>query len=150
MSANKLLECKDKQDYTNYLAEILKIEKYLENVYLKNICLTDLEKNRVHQLIAELKNIIELVQLLPKADLSFRKLNFTKIKLCINKINDYLAEPLSAFPDVNLWLLSNKEPIGICTIKSNDVIWSVNNLERGSICNQLIYTEIKVNLLFEN
>ncbi len=63
----------------------------------------------------------------------------------IEKINHYLNEPmLGFFPDIHLWLYNENMPIGICNIRSCDVLWSNDELQRGSICNQFIYLDIKV------
>ncbi|CAF0876645.1 unnamed protein product [Brachionus calyciflorus] len=129
-----------------YLIEILKIRKYFSQVFMKSQLLTDLERKRSEQLIHELNEIIKLVQSLQsenKADSTFRKFNYNRIMQSIRKIDNYFAEPLSLFPDVNLWLLSCNEPIGICTIKSNDIIWSKQKYHKGVICNRMIYTDIK-------
>lgn len=66
------------------------------------------------------------------------------IKNAILKIEQYNREPLSYFPDVSLWLLRNNQKVGVCTIKANDVIWSENHDEKGSICAKMIYTDVKV------
>lgn len=139
-----MLESNDNNIYDYYLKEILKIQKYIKSIYLSNNSITDLEKNRASQLLYELSAIVEVVQSLPDTDFSFKKLRFTQIKDSIDRLNHYLTEPFSFFPDVNIWLISDKEPIGICTIHSNDIVWSKNESEKGCICNELIYTDIKV------
>lgn len=145
--ASEILDTKsDNYDFKDFLTEILRIRKYIESVFLKNSFLTQLEHKRADHLIIELNDLIKLTQSFhtdQKSDSTFRKFDFNRIIESISRINTYLIEPLNIFPDINLWLLSNNEPIGICTIKSNDIIWSKNVYERGIICNQLIYTDIK-------
>jgi hypothetical protein len=64
----------------------------------------------------------------------------------IDRIKIYLNDALSTFPSIQLWLLCDKEPVGVCTIKSSDVVWSKNERECGYICNKFVYTDIKVKL----
>lgn len=146
-----------KENYDAYLSEIYKIKRYLEHKFdginsadvkfLENEWLSNLEINRDKQIIKQLENIANIVKSMCKTELSFKKHKFIDIKRSIDKINEYLAEPLSVFPDVSIWFLCNKEPVGICTIKSHDLIWSKHDFRRGSICNQMVYTDIKVFLL---
>lgn len=134
------------ENFKKYRSEILRIIKYIQQVFLKNEFTTDLDEKKAKRLITSLEDTIRLIKSLPadnKSDSSFRKFDFNRIIESIARLNKYLNEPLSLFPDVNLWLLSNNEPIGICTIKSSDIIWSDESFERGVICNQMTYTDIK-------
>ena len=130
--------------YEHYMKEILKIQTYLKSIYLTKHAITELDKNRARQLICELTTILEVVDSLPKTEANFRKLRYNQIRDCIDRLRHYLVEPFSFFPDVNLWLLADGIPIGVTTIHSNDIIWATNDLEKGSICNNLVYTDIKV------
>ena len=40
-------------------------------------------------------------------------------------------------------MIYNESPVGVCTIKSQDIIWSDEEECRGSICAKMIYTDIK-------
>lgn len=133
--------------YEHYMKEILKIQTYLKSIYLTKHAITELDKNRARQLICELTTILEVVDSLPKTEANFRKLRYNQIRDCIDRLRHYLVEPFSFFPDVNLWLLADGIPIGVTTIHSNDIIWATNDLEKGSICNNLVYTDIKVCLI---
>lgn len=130
--------------YEHYMKEILKIQTYLKSIYLTKHAITELDKNRARQLICELTTILEVVDSLPKTEANFRKLRYNQIRDCIDRLRHYLVEPFSFFPDVNLWLLADGIPIGVTTIHSNDIIWATNDLEKGVICNNLVYTDIKV------
>lgn len=134
------------ENFKKYRSEILRIIKYIQQVFLKNEFTTELDEKKAKRLVSNLDDTIRLIKSLPtdkKSDSSFRKFDFNRIIESIARVNKYLNEPLSLFPDVNLWLLSNNEPIGICTIKPSDIIWSEKSIERGVICNQMTYTDIK-------
>ena len=132
------------RELKNCLYEIIRIKKYIKMVFLKNEFLTELNKKRVKHFQTELRKICDFVQSLSKFDTNFRKLRFMQIKDCLEEITNYLMEPFSYFPDLNLFLISNEEPIGLCKIKPYDVIWSSNHREIGALCNKLIYTNVKV------
>lgn len=144
----RLLEESDpKSIYEHYSREIIKIQTYIKAIYLTQPAITDLEKNRARQLSHELAAIIEVVEMLPHTDANFRKLRYNQIRDCIDRIHQYLTEPFSFFPDVNLYLLGDGgQPIGVCTLLSNDIVWAKTDLERGCICNQLVYSGVKVNI----
>jgi hypothetical protein len=121
---------------------------YLKRVFLKNEFLTELNKHRIKHFQIELRKIHDFVQSLSKFDKNFRKLRFMQIKDSLEEINNFLGEPFSYFPDLNIFMISDQEPIGLCKIKSHDVIWSNNHREIGSICNKMIYTNIKVRIFW--
>lgn len=117
----------------------------MKKFYLSQAFITELETNRGKQLVYELELIKNDIDALSKSDATFRKLRFTKIRDSVERLRLYVAEPFSFFPDVNLFLLSDGLPVGVCTIRSNDVIWSSRgHMERGCICNHLVYTDVKV------
>jgi hypothetical protein len=122
----------------------LKIKKYIKSLHTTNKTTSELEQNRYKRVLYELSSIADVIGSLPDTDLNFRKLRFNQIKDSIHRMNQFLAEPFSFFPDVNLWLLMDKEPVGVTTVRTNDIIWSKNEYEKGFICNKLIYTDIKV------
>ena len=149
--AASIEKCKDileVGELKSCLYEIIRIKKYLKTVFLKNEFLTELNKQRIKHFQAELRKICDFVQSLSKFDENFRKLRFMQIKDSLEEIASFLGEPFSYFPDLNLFLISNQEPIGLCKIKSHDVIWSINPREIGNLCNRMIYTNIKV-VLFD-
>ena len=131
-----------------YYKEASNIKTYLQIDYSRAIRtspvpLTDLERNRVKQLTEELNVLLGLIKSYSRFDSDFKKMKFTQMKDSIEKINAYINEPLSLIPDVTLWLLADDRAIGVCTIKASDIIWSPKERKKGSICNQLIYTDIK-------
>ena len=128
----------------NCLREIIRIKLYLKKIFLKNEFLTELNKQRIKHFQVELRKLYDLVQSLAKFDKNFRKLRFMQIKDSLEEIANFLGEPFSYFPDLNIFLISDQEPIGLCKIKPHDVIWSSNHREIGSLCNKMIYTNIKV------
>jgi hypothetical protein len=140
-----IMDKPEKKDLEQYLGELVTIQKYFQDIFLNNQLITDLSRNRVKQISQELMNIIDLIQSLNNLfDVNFKRIKLIMLMDSIDKIKIYLTDPLSFFPSVNLWLLCDKEPIGVCTIKSTDIVWSKNKRERGYICNKLIYTDIKV------
>ena len=108
--------------------------------------------NRSNQIKALFGNILQLLELYFKLIVKFKNSTSNEnfrfyidliIKNCIAKIKRYLEEPLSYFPDASLWLLFNDQPIGVCTIKSEDIIWSPDPNKRGIISTRMIYTDVK-------
>lgn len=153
--SNKIeINHKDKNNkYKNihglYSGEISKIKNYIEKNYLLSNSITDLHKKRASQFLAALDNSVESLSNSDPDD--FKKMILKRIKDSLDLINQYLTEPFSLFPDVNIWLISdnnNKEPIGVCTIHSSDILWSKDDKEKGCICNKHIYTDIKVMFYF--
>lgn len=129
------------------------VRLYLKNVYLANQYITDYDRARVKQINLEYSIIGDLLNLMLKLCVKFKgsysndAFKFyidSIIRNCIVKIRQYAEEPLSFFPDVSLWLLFNNKPVGICNIRSSDVIWSEVQSERGEICGQMVYMDVKV------
>lgn len=124
--------------------ELRTIEKDIYDIcdVIMDKTLGELARARYFKIVIELAKIYNLFKL------NMASLNF--LIESIEQIDNSLTEPLSIFPDLNLFLLSGNEPIGQCTVKSTDIIWSNDPLKKGSICNQLIYTDIKVFTNYEN
>ena len=59
-------------------------------------------------------------------------------------ISMFSNEPLSIFPDMNLWLFNGDQAVGLSAIKAHNIIWSNLEDERGFLCAKVIYTDIKV------
>ena len=134
----------DKKDLKQYLKELLGIKNYLKNIYVSSDLISDLQRARVLQINCEIDKVINLIQSLKNLfDVNFKRYQLRLMLDSINKMEVYLTEPLSFFPNVSLWLLSDKEPIGICTVETSDIIWSKYDKERGLICNKMVYTDIK-------
>ena len=115
-----------------------------------SLLLTELERIRLYQINMELKQTIDSIILLSQNFGKILKYKiFYEISNCINKIKIYLNQPFSQLPDLNLWLLCNKKPIGVCSIRSSDVAWSgYDKREMGFLCNKMFYTNLKVYKIF--
>ena len=110
-------------------------------------------ENARHELIKDtFKNIYDLVELFANLCIKFNNSesnkNFEKriddiVVDCIARLKNYLEEPFCYFPDASLWLLFNDKPVGVCTFKSEDIIWSSDENERGIISAKKVYTDIK-------
>jgi hypothetical protein len=132
----------------NYISDVLKIKRYLVNEYQKTNLLTELEFNRIKQIINELKNLVGFAKMMTNPLANLRRIGMIQIRDTIEKIRHFSKNPVSFFPDINIWLMCNQQAIGICTIKSQDVIWSNNELKRGVICNKLIYIDFMVGVFY--
>jgi hypothetical protein len=136
------------------------LETHLDGILIKDDnCrnedkfLTDFNKYRIYQLKQEFNYIKEAIDLLNKlynkfgkspGNEKFKFLMNLIIKNCFVKIKYFSKEPLCYFPDFHLWLIEDDvKPIGICTMKSSDIIWSENENERGLYSNRMIYTDVK-------
>ncbi len=40
-------------------------------------------------------------------------------------------------------MLCNNQPVGVCIVKSGDVIWSEDELKMGCICAKMVYMDVK-------
>jgi hypothetical protein len=114
--------------------------------------ITNFEEFRAKQINALFQNIVDLFNVYFKLVLKFKNSSSSEnfrfyidliVRNCIAKIKRYSEEPLSYFPDASLWLLFNNRPVGVCTIKSEDIIWSPHEDKRGIISNQMVYTDVK-------
>lgn len=105
-----------------------------------------MEKNRVDQVFDEITSIMGILTRNRLLDDAYKKIFLIQISDCLSRIKENLVEPFNYFPDINLWLVHNRQHVGVCTIKSCDVIWSKSVIEKGDICNQIIYTNIKVSI----
>lgn len=142
--------CDDSKLHEHLLKCILTMQKYMNEYFLPDKNITALEKKRAEQLNNELRKIRDVVSLLPKTDPSFRRIRFNQIRDSIGQIKNCVNEPFSFFPDVTLWLLNDKQPVGICTIRSNDIFWCKREYDRGCISNSLVYTDLKVSPDFQS
>ena len=124
------------------------VEVFLE----KNKKVNTFEKARHKLIIDTFKNIYELVELFanlcikfynPESNKNFEKRIDDIIVDCLARLKNYLEEPFCYFPDASLWLLFNDKPVGVCTFKSEDIIWSSEENKRGIISAKKVYTDIK-------
>ena len=132
------------------------IEDYLKLRFLKNTPFkTKFDKFRVNQIINQLSIIVELLKLMldlsekfscSKSNESFKFYIDLIVKNSIKHIRKYNEDPFQLFPNINLLLLLNQMPVGVCSLKAQDLIWSENNREIGTQCAKIIYSDIKVNL----
>ncbi len=129
------------------------VRLYLKNVYLANQYTTDYDRARVKQINLKYSIIGDLLNMILRLCVKFKGSNSNDafqfyidsiIRNSIIKIMEYAEEPLSFFPDVSLWLLFNNRPVGICNIRSSDVIWSDAKSEKGEICGKMVYMDVKV------
>ena len=137
------------EEFKIFRNRVTQIERYLlHELPQKNKINNIVEQIRFKKLIAELKLIKLVCQILFAMPDDFGEVQFLHLALLesVEKINNYLNEPmLSFFPDIHLWLCSGDQPVGICSnLKSNDALWSCDELKRGAICNRFIYTDVKV------
>jgi len=140
-----------KNSLTETQAEEFK--KYETNIfyiihYLKSICSDKYfsDKIRLNRIIAELQTIEEALSLTKKSKTSHLSSNV--IIQCVERVEELLNEPLvNFFPDIHLWMLCNNTPVGICNIKSADVLWSSEKYQKGYLCNKYIYADVIVSFL---
>lgn len=126
---------------------IFHIIRYLQYSTTRQASLAETEKSRIQNIITELKLIDQALKLTPKLKSSVFTSNI--IAECVERIECLLAEPLlNFFPDIHLWLVCGNQPIGICNIKSADVIWSSNKYKKGALCNNYFYTNVKVSFRY--
>ena len=133
---------------------IKKIKEHLNTEFLSqsNPNITELDRNRVKLTDWLLTCIEKLLMLLIKLIFKFRDSksneNFKHyidllIKNCIVRIQQFCKEPFSFFPDISIWMLANQEPVGVCSMRACDIIWSEDLEKRGFICAKMIYTDMK-------
>jgi hypothetical protein len=143
LSSKKSLLDTPAAEFKQYQASIFHINYYLESVCSQK---QGYDKIRLKRIIAEMQLIDEALSLTKKSKTS--RLSSNVIVECAERVEGLLNEPLlNFFPDIHLWLLCDSRPVGICTIKSADVLWSSNKYKIGSLCNELIYVDVKVSEL---
>ena len=130
------------------------IEEYLKLKFLKNTPFkTKFDKFRVKQIINQLSVIIELLKLMidlsekfsnSKSNENFKFYIDLIVKNSIEHINKYNEDPFQLFPNINLLLMSNQRPVGVCSLKARDLIWSEDVREIGTDCGKIIYSDMKV------
>ena len=132
------------KQFNIYRDNVFEVQRYLENEYTKNMKATELEKNRDAQLIIEMRKIINSLTKIPKSQTFLKPYLFKEVMRSIEKIDHLLTESISLFPDLYVWMFCGNKQVGVCTIKSHDIIWSPKDSKRGLICNKFVYTDIKV------
>ena len=128
--------------------EFYKILKKIKNYVkaYKKVVLLDFDENRIKSVKA---TISQLLTYEGNLGLNFKNKimwnqDIHKIKYNCEIISLFSNEPLSIFPDLNLWLLNGNQAVGLCAIKANKIIWSAEDEERGSLCGKVLYTDVKV------
>ena len=136
---------------------LLMIKEYLKSRFLKNTPFkTKFDKFRVNQITNQLSIIVELLNLMvnlsekfscSKSNESFKYYVDLIVNNSIEHIKKYNEDPFQLFPNINLLLLFNQTPVGVCSLKAQDLVWSKNDQEIGIHCRKIIYCDVKVNLL---
>ncbi len=128
------------------------VKDYLRTVFLKSTYITDFDRHRVKQINTQLTILTDLLKLMlaliTKFENSASNDNFAAfidkiIKACLFNVRNLLKEPFNIFPDVSLYMLCNGQPVGVCIVKSADVVWSDDELKMGCICAKMVYMDVK-------
>ncbi len=131
---------------------------YLKDVYLNSDYVNEFEQKRVEEILFRFTIIIDLLNLILKLTKKFNNSNSNDnfkfyidliIKNSVLKIRNFLREPFCIFPNLSLWLLFNDQPVGVCNICANDIIWSEDEQNKGEFCGKVISSDFKVTL-FKN
>lgn len=139
--------------YKEIVQLIQKAKTYLKDDYLNNNFVTDFEEKRVEEILFRFTIIIDLLNLILKLAKKFKYStandNFKFyidliIKNSVLKIRNFLREPFCIFPNLSLWLLFNDQPVGVCNICANDIIWSKDEQNKGEFCGKFFSTDFKV------
>lgn len=138
----------DVEKFRNHRDECFQyMEEINSYIYIyKKLIRTDLDENRI-------KSIKEVIKRMRKYKRELFLDLFNKI-LCYQHLQllkydcDVIAkfshEFFGVFPDMNLWLLNNNQPIGLCSLKAQDIFWAFDTKERGVLSARHIYLDIKV------
>ena len=136
-----------KQIKNDFLKVLYDIKNYIK-AYQK-ITPIKFDENRINSVKEAISRITSYeegqLEYIPKNKIMWNQY-INKMKYDCEIISQFANEPLSIFPDLNLWLFNGDEAIGLCSIKSHNIIWSNTEDERGSLCGKLLYTDIKVNI----
>lgn len=137
----------DIKEFKDHHRRIFCLQRYLLYGFSRNNKLMPLDVDRIKQIVTQLRILDTSLELIAATKSS--KISIHIITECVIKIEKLIKEPLLRnFPDFHLWLMNGDQPVGICNIKANDIVWSQNRHKRGSICNKYIYMSIKVNFHF--
>lgn len=144
LSAGKSLLRTTPAQFIEHRLSLYQLQWSLERECLGNSKrMTSIELSRTRKIISEFKVIIESLRFLSTTKDERRGANL--ILESIERIEDLLSQPmLNFFPDMHLWLMSDGQAVGICSIKAADAIWSQDSSQRGLICKQFTYLSIKV------
>ena len=140
--------------YQNIVRIVDEVKKFFDDEFSEKTTnyITNFEEFRAKQIKALFQNIVDLFNIYFKLVLKFKNSSSNEnfryyidliVKNCVAKIKRYSEEPLSYFPDASLWLFFNNKPVGVCSIKSEDIIWSSNEDKKGIISNLMVYTDVK-------
>jgi hypothetical protein len=129
-----------RQDFLNLINDL---KKYIESY--KKLVLSSFDENRIKSVQDSILRLIEIKNFdhVPKNKIIWNQ-HCLKMKYDCEIISMFSNEPLSIFPDVNLWLFNGDQAIGLSAIKARNIIWSNLKDERGSLSGKIIYTDIKV------
>ncbi|CAF0895015.1 unnamed protein product, partial [Brachionus calyciflorus] len=141
-----------KNYFDAFMLKIKILNDYISYDFLKMSFINNFNKSRILQIKSQLDTLRTVVKLLfdlsekfqpSKSNENFRFYIDLIVRNSIVKIKKLLNEPFSYFPDVNLWFLFDNEPVGVCNIRSNDIIWSLDSSKKGIISAVMVYTDIK-------
>ena len=121
------------------------IKNYIQS-YQKIAC-TNFDENRINSVNASIERLSSKKRLenIPLNKIIWNQ-HCLQIKYDCEIITKFATEPLSIFPDMNLWLFDGDQAVGLCSLKAQDIIWSTEQDERGYLCGKILYTDIKVKL----
>jgi len=133
------------------LKQIVKdVNNYLETHLSKRA--NNFETKRAELIKSVFKDIYDLYDLLLNLFIKFKSSksikNFKRridiiIADRIARIKRYLKEPFSHFFDASIWMLFNNQPVGVCNIKAEHIIWSPDEDKRGLMSAKKFYTNVK-------
>lgn len=130
------------------------VKDYLNKNFLASEFITSFDRHRVQQIISQLTIVVDLLKLIFALISKFRQSasneSFTLfadkiIKSCLLNVRNLLREPFNIFPDLSLYMLCNDQPVGVCIVKSKDIVWSADEQKMGCICAKMVYIDVKVN-----
>lgn len=138
--------------YESFLYTINRLKEFIKLEFLKKSFITQFNKCRIKQIKMELNNLADVINLLFRLTHKFRQSKSNEsfkfyidliIRNTVIKMKKHLEEPLSYFPDVNLWFLFNRQKIGVCNMICKDVVWSDEEDKCGCISAKKVYTDVK-------
>ena len=110
--------------------------------------MTKLNKNRllkIRQSITAISQKLETLKKLRVDELrNFVTSGWKYIEYEIESLINTSKELFFFFPDADLWLLSDGEPVGLVSLRACDIIRSNNENEKGIFCEKIVSAFVKV------
>lgn len=132
----------DKDDYFKHISDL---NKYLAEKSDESKDYTEYETNRRQSLQQAIKRMSSYkTRLNNSRQVESKLLDLFAMKTDCELMNQFSYEPVKFFPDMNLWLMCDGRPMGICTLDANSIIWSDLIDERGAFCGKTVYADVKV------